>query len=129
MVPAETSGARLRSCAASVRSKPSAAPLSFLQATASSGRTTASTRSRPARAATCRPVWGYEKCKEICQQEGHAEVIAGRIAERLNLRGGIAYIEGHTYACAPCQEALLRIGVVAFMFAPPPLPDGDIVLY
>ena len=52
---------------------------------------------------------GYHLCQEVCQQAGHAEQVAV-----MNLRGrqGVrATLEGHTYACEPCKEALRSAGV------------------
>lgn len=53
---------------------------------------------------------GYEKCKTICRQVGHAEVVALQRAGE-QARGARAYIEGHTYACMECQHALFGAGV------------------
>lgn len=62
---------------------------------------------------------GYEKCKTICRQKGHAEVVAlAKAGERA--AGAHAYIEGHTYACKDCQEALFAAGVVALTIGRPP---------
>lgn len=47
---------------------------------------------------------GYHLCKEICQQNSHAEVDAIRQAGE-KARGGIIYLTGHLYACDNCQEA------------------------
>lgn len=52
---------------------------------------------------------GYHLCQEICGQQGHAEQVAVR-----NMKGrhGVrAHLEGHTYACEPCKEALRSVGV------------------
>ena len=61
----------------------------------------------------------YAKCKSVCRQEGHAEVVALRMAgaKATNAR---AYIEGHTYACQSCQEALFAAGVASFTVGAPP---------
>lgn len=72
---------------------------------------------------------GYEKCTDICKQEGHAEVIAARIAANLNRTGGVAYVEGHTYVCAPCEKTLNALGVTKIVMAPPPLAVNEIVWY
>jgi len=53
---------------------------------------------------------GYEKCKTICQQEAHAEIMALRVAGD-NAKGGVAYIRGITHTCRACQEALFGAGV------------------
>lgn len=65
----------------------------------------------------------YTKCKTICQQEGHAEEVALALAGE-NARGGHAYVEGHSYACRQCQEALFGAGVVALSVGiKPPLRE------
>jgi hypothetical protein len=58
------------------------------------------------------PGEGYEKCKSICQQEGHAEAVAVRIAGDKAM-GSRAYLEGHTYACMECQHTLFGAGVIS----------------
>jgi deoxycytidylate deaminase len=64
---------------------------------------------------------GYELCRDICQQLGHAEVVAAAAAGQ-DARGGTAYIEGHTYACEPCTATLAAVGVTEIVIgAPPPL--------
>lgn len=65
------------------------------------------------------PGEGYEKCKSICGQEGHAEQVAVRRAGP-EARGAVAYLEGHTYACEPCQAALAAAGVATLTIGPPP---------
>jgi deoxycytidylate deaminase len=55
------------------------------------------------------PGEGYEKCKSICQQAGHAEVEAVRAAQaagNANLQGGVAILTGHYWICEPCGSAL-----------------------
>lgn len=65
------------------------------------------------------PGEGYEKCKTICDQQGHAEIQAMKLAG-LSVIGSHAYIEGHTWACQACQEAMTAAGVAAFTIGPPP---------
>lgn len=55
---------------------------------------------------------GYEKCKSICEQIGHAEEVAVMLAGS-DARGGTAVLSGHTYYCMSCQHALFAAGVVA----------------
>lgn len=55
---------------------------------------------------------GYEKCKTICKQFGHAEIDALRKAGDKAV-GSRAFINGHTYACQSCQEALYGASVVS----------------
>jgi hypothetical protein len=64
-----------------------------------------------------RPGEGYEKCVTICQQFGHAEIDALRIAGA-EADGGHAFLSGHTYACQSCQEALFSAGIRALSVAP-----------
>lgn len=64
------------------------------------------------------PGEGYEKCKTICQQEGHAEVVAVRVAGS-KAAGTRAYLEGHTYACQNCQETLFGAGVLSLTVGVP----------
>lgn len=56
---------------------------------------------------------GYEKCRSICQQAGHAELEALKAAKErgLDLTGGSAYIFGHYWICEPCGKALLEAGI------------------
>lgn len=56
------------------------------------------------------PGEGYEKCKTICGQQGHAEVDAVRKAGD-RAKGARAFLQGHTYACMDCQHALFGAGV------------------
>lgn len=55
---------------------------------------------------------GYEKCRTICDQVGHAEVVAVMLAGE-KAKGARAYLQGHTYACQPCQETLFGAGVIS----------------
>lgn len=52
---------------------------------------------------------GYHLCQQVCGQQGHAEQVAVRNMK--GRRGGMAYLEGHTYACESCKEALRSVGV------------------
>ncbi len=69
--------------------------------------------------ATCprEPGEGYEKCKTVCGQFGHAELDALRLAGPDAL-GTTATLEGHSYYCQSCQEALFAAGVVALTRRP-----------
>jgi hypothetical protein len=62
---------------------------------------------------------GYELCNSVCQQEGHAEVVATRLAGE-KAKGAHAYLEGHTYACQNCQETLFGAGAAALTIGAPP---------
>jgi hypothetical protein len=64
------------------------------------------------------PGEGYEKCKTVCGQLGHAEEVAARIAGAAAV-GGTAYLEGHTYACDPCKAALAAVGVTDIVIGAP----------
>lgn len=61
---------------------------------------------------------GYEKCISICKQEGHAEVVAVKLAGEA-AKGARAFLEGHTYACMNCQHALFGAGVESLSLGSP----------
>lgn len=62
---------------------------------------------------------GYELCRSICQQEGHAEVNAIAAAGG-SATGATLYLEGHTYACDPCKLACQRAGIAEIVIGSPP---------
>lgn len=65
------------------------------------------------------PGEGYEKCKTICQQGGHAEMAALEKAEKwdLSVAGWKATLRGHHYFCEPCGLALKAAGIVRITVA------------
>ena len=65
-----------------------------------------------------KPSDGYDKCKTICHQEGHAEQVAVDVAGKQAV-GATAYLEGHTYYCMDCQHALFSAGVVSLRLGKP----------
>ncbi len=60
---------------------------------------------------------GYEKCKSICKQEGHAEEMALKRAG-VNAKGCRAYIQGIGHYCKECQIMLFRKGITSLQLAP-----------
>ena len=56
---------------------------------------------------------GYEKCLSICNQVGHAETEAIKVAKKRNMKlnGAILYLTGHFYACYNCREACKKEGI------------------
>lgn len=62
---------------------------------------------------------GYEMCRDVCDQVGHAEVVALEAAGE-RARGCTAYIEGRDYICTNCQTALLNAGVRNWVIGEPP---------
>lgn len=56
------------------------------------------------------PGEGYEKCKTVCNQLGHAEVLAVQAAGE-HAKGAMAILTGHDHACADCQRTLFAAGV------------------
>ena len=60
------------------------------------------------------PGEGYEKCQTICQQPGHAEVMAVRKAEELgmNLKGAKAVLSGIQWICNHCRQVTEHAGIV-----------------
>ena len=67
----------------------------------------------PQKACPRQPGEGYEKCKSICNQLGHAEEMALWNAQSngAELAGAHAIVTGHTYACRDCQESLYEAGI------------------
>lgn len=61
---------------------------------------------------TCprQPREGYEKCKTICQQAGHAELEALKAAGE-KARGADALLYGHYWVCEPCGAAMRAAGI------------------
>lgn len=52
----------------------------------------------------------YEKCKTICEQEGHAEMVALKYAGDL-AKGATAIISGIDHSCKNCSRALFVAGI------------------
>jgi deoxycytidylate deaminase len=53
---------------------------------------------------------GYELCKDICRQVGHAEVNAIKLAGSDSVEATL-YLSGHTYACDSCKKAAKEAGI------------------
>jgi len=62
---------------------------------------------------------GYHLCREICQQDAHAEVAAIRAAGD-KARGATLYLDGHTYLCGPCEVAAFEAGIKKVIFGAAP---------
>lgn len=54
----------------------------------------------------------YTKCKTICKQGGHAEIMALQAAGD-KAKGAKAELLNHTHFCKDCQIALFGAGVVS----------------
>jgi deoxycytidylate deaminase len=56
---------------------------------------------------------GYHLCKDICQQEAHAEIDALKNAKTLgvDVAGGKLTLVGHTYCCNNCKTAMVSAGI------------------
>lgn len=67
---------------------------------------------------------GYELCRSVCRQPAHAEVNAIKFAGK-NARGATLYLEGHTYACEPCQTAARAAGIAQIIIGEPPGNASD----
>ncbi|MFA6963809.1 MAG: deaminase [Patescibacteria group bacterium] len=52
----------------------------------------------------------YHLCKEICEQEGHSEllVVNKAIEAGIDTEGADVYLWGHWWCCQPCWEAMIR---------------------
>lgn len=53
---------------------------------------------------------GYHLCKEVCQQQSHAEVAAIKNAGN-KAEGSKLYLIGHTYACDNCKSVAKLHGI------------------
>ena len=53
---------------------------------------------------------GYELCRDICQQQNHAEVDACLKAGD-GAKGGDLYLIGHYYCCDPCKKVMEQHGI------------------
>jgi deoxycytidylate deaminase len=60
------------------------------------------------------PGEGYEKCKSVCDQVGHAEMNALAAAGDAAI-GATVLLVGHHHYCRACQEALFDAGVSRLM--------------
>lgn len=67
---------------------------------------------------------GYEMCTDICHQPGHAEIMALKYAGE-NAKGATLYLEGHTRACDPCQNACNASGIKEIIVGSPPRINLD----
>ncbi len=59
--------------------------------------------------AGCKTGEGYDLCGSV-----HAEIAACEEAKGSAAIPGIAYLEGHTWFCGPCQHALQAVNVPIF---------------
>ena len=66
------------------------------------------------------PGEGYEKCKTVCDQFGHAEMqaLALCIGMGRDPRGASVHIMGHYHACEQCCAALRDAGVASITIYP-----------
>lgn len=53
---------------------------------------------------------GYELCREVCEQQGHAEIMAIKNAKEkgMNLEGASLYLDGHWWICEECWDAIIE---------------------
>ena len=62
---------------------------------------------------------GYELCRDVCQQPGHAEINAIKFAGD-KARGATLYVSGHSYVCDDCMSAARKGGVSKVVVGHPP---------
>jgi deoxycytidylate deaminase len=62
---------------------------------------------------------GYHLCRDVCDQIGHAEVVA-LAAAGADAAGCTAYVEGRDFVCYDCQARLVAAGVRRFVLGAPP---------
>lgn len=53
---------------------------------------------------------GYHLCRDVCDQPGHAEVMALRAAD-FDVEGATLILEGHRAVCPTCMAALNAAGI------------------
>lgn len=58
---------------------------------------------------------GYELCRDTCKQQGHAEIQAVNNLSEGHYENCYLVLEGHTYVCDPCKQALYRKGITEFV--------------
>jgi deoxycytidylate deaminase len=60
---------------------------------------------------------GYDLCRSVCGQEGHAEIQAINKAKALglDLEGSVLYLKGHTYVCSNCRMHMEQTGIDLFV--------------
>lgn len=65
---------------------------------------------------------GYDMCKDICQQHGHAEIEAMVYAAKdgVSLNGAVIYLEGIGYACSRCETTASFTGIKEIIVGTPP---------
>ncbi len=56
---------------------------------------------------------GYDQCRSVCGQQGHAEVMAIKDAycRTDDLTGADLYLYGHWWCCADCWAVMIRAGI------------------
>lgn len=60
---------------------------------------------------------GYHLCKEVCNQQSHAEVAAIKNAGS-KAKGSKLYLTGHSYACSNCKAAAKKAGIIEIVIHP-----------
>lgn len=66
---------------------------------------------------------GYELCRDVCGQAGHAEVRALEAAGS-GARGATLTLVGHSYVCGGCLRVMRERGVASYKIG----EDGEEVL-
>ena len=56
---------------------------------------------------------GYHYCKDICQQDGHAEVstVNNALANDEDPKDADIYLFGHWWCCEPCWDHMIKHGI------------------
>jgi deoxycytidylate deaminase len=66
---------------------------------------------------------GYALCRDVCDQVGHAEVLALLAAGSDAAAGCVAYVQGRDFICYDCQSRLVSAGVRTFVLGKPSEPS------
>jgi len=64
---------------------------------------------------------GYEACKDVCWQYGHAETTAVKAAIAAGVKidwlsGSSMHIIGHTHSCPNCESVMRKCGITKVYF-------------
>lgn len=66
------------------------------------------------------PGEGYEKCRSVCRQVGHAEEVAlAQLTPAQNLAAAHCRVLGISHVCPSCQHALWVAGIDSFTVGQP----------
>jgi deoxycytidylate deaminase len=66
----------------------------------------------------CKTGMGYELCKTVCKQFGHAEINAVDLAGEDAICSTL-YLEGNNYICDNCKKYAVEHGIIELVIGEP----------